>query len=196
MSLAHVILGLLQQQQRTGYDLKTECFNQTIAHLWPADQAQIYRTLDKLESQGWITCTVEIQVDRPNRKVYSLTAAGQAELQRWLQAPQPLPPVRDPQLIQLYFAGQLPDAVIAKILQQQLEAHRQKLAECEAIVAAADAAIISSNREHQMQQWVLKWVVERESAQIHWLETLLDRLQPPTPINQDNDNLKPESKHE
>jgi DNA-binding PadR family transcriptional regulator len=73
MSLAHVILGLLQQQERTGYDLKTECFDDCISHLWPADQAQIYRTLDKLESQGWITCTVEIQHDRPNRKVYRIT---------------------------------------------------------------------------------------------------------------------------
>jgi len=39
MSLAHVILGLLQQQERTGYDLKTECFDDCISHLWPADQA-------------------------------------------------------------------------------------------------------------------------------------------------------------
>lgn len=177
MSLAHVILGLLQQQQRTGYDLKTECFNQTIAHLWPADQAQIYRTLDKLESQGWITCTVEIQVDRPNRKVYSLTAAGHAELQQWLQAPQPLPPVRDPQLIQLYFAGQLPNATIAQVLQQQLSAHRQKLAECESIASRSDDSQLSPDRQHPMQQWVLEWVVERERAQISWLETLLDRLQ-------------------
>jgi len=35
-------------------------------HLWPADQAQIYRTLDKLRSKVGITCTVKIQLDRPN----------------------------------------------------------------------------------------------------------------------------------
>ncbi|WAL59227.1 PadR family transcriptional regulator [Thermocoleostomius sinensis] len=181
MSLAHVILGLLQQQQRTGYDLKTECFNQTIAHLWPADQAQIYRTLDKLESQEWITCQVEIQIDRPNRKVYSLTAAGEAELQRWLQTPQPLTPGRDPQLIQLYFAGQLPEATIAKILQQQLSAHRQKLAECEAIASRSEVPRLVTDaqlcaRQHSIQQLVLDWLVQRERAQIFWLETLLDRF--------------------
>ncbi|HEY9876051.1 MAG TPA: PadR family transcriptional regulator, partial [Candidatus Obscuribacterales bacterium] len=79
MSLAHAILGLLQQEEMTGYDLKTSCFDGCIAHLWPADQAQIYRTLDKLVEQGWITCTVEIQRDRPNRKVYSVTEAGASE---------------------------------------------------------------------------------------------------------------------
>ena len=55
MSLAYAILGLLQQEERTGYDLKTSCFNQTVAHLWSADQAQIYKTLDKLVERGWIT---------------------------------------------------------------------------------------------------------------------------------------------
>ncbi|MBV8884697.1 MAG: PadR family transcriptional regulator, partial [Chroococcidiopsidaceae cyanobacterium CP_BM_RX_35] len=83
MSLAHVILGLLQQQERTGYDLKTTCFDDCIAHLWQADQAQIYRTLDKLEEQGQISCTVKIQHDRPNRKIYSVTEAGKTELVRW-----------------------------------------------------------------------------------------------------------------
>ena len=67
MSLAHAILSLLQQEEMTGYDLKTTCFDQCIAHLWPADQAQIYRTLDKLVEQGRITCTVEIQLAGPNR---------------------------------------------------------------------------------------------------------------------------------
>jgi len=51
MSLAYAILNTLQQKEMTGYDLKTSCFDQCIAHLWPADQAQIYRTLDKLVEQ-------------------------------------------------------------------------------------------------------------------------------------------------
>lgn len=69
MSLAHAILGFLQKQKMTGYDLKISCFDQCLAHLWPADQAHIYKTLDKLLEQDWITCNVEIQHDRPNRKV-------------------------------------------------------------------------------------------------------------------------------
>lgn len=102
MSLAYVILGFLQKQDMTGYDLKTNCFDQCIAHLWPADQAQIYKTLDRLFEQGWIDCHVEIQRDRPNRKVYSLTELGKAELILWLQCPQPLPIVREPLLVQLF----------------------------------------------------------------------------------------------
>jgi DNA-binding PadR family transcriptional regulator len=169
MSLAHVILGLLQQQERTGYDLKTECFDDCIAHLWQADQAQIYRTLDKLESQGWITCTVKIQHDRPNRKVYRITKAGEAELARWLQTHQPLPVLREPLLVQLYFAAQLPNEVIISLLEQELEARREKLSDCDAIdVSASDDSM--ALRDQTMHGLVLELVKRREQTYLDWLE--------------------------
>lgn len=173
MSLAHAILGLLQQEERTGYNLKTSCFDQCIAHLWPADQAQIYRTLEKLVEQGWITCTVEIQHDRPNRKVYNVTEAGEAELIRWLQSPQPLPTIRDPLLIQLHFAAQLPNEAIIDLLEQQLVARREKLAECEAI-ALPTLDDQSATREQIIQRLVLESVIGREQAYIDWLKTAID----------------------
>lgn len=168
MSLAHVILGLLQQQEQTGYDLKTSCFDACIAHLWQADQAQIYRTLDKLEQQGWITCTIEIQHDRPNRKVYRLTPEGNAELIRWLQTHQPFAILREPLLIQLYFAAQLPNDAITNLLNQELAAHRAKLAVCEAmeIPALDDPA---ASREQVMQRLVLELVTRREQTYLDWL---------------------------
>lgn len=173
MSLAHAILGLLQQEARTGYDLKTSCFNQTIAHLWSADQAQIYRTLDKLVEQGWITCTVVIQHDRPNRKVYSVTQTGKAELIRWLQCHQPLPTSREPLLVQLFFADQLPNEAIMQLLEQQLAARREKLAECENIdLPTLDDK--SASRDQLMQRLVLELVIQREQTYIDWLKTAID----------------------
>ena len=52
MSLKHAILGLLTIQPMTGYELKHEAFDTSIAHFWQADQSQIYRTLDRMESDG------------------------------------------------------------------------------------------------------------------------------------------------
>ena len=175
MSLAHVILGLLQQEEMTGYDLKTSCFDQCIAHLWPADQAQIYRTLDKLVDQGWITCTVEIQHDRPNRKVYSLTESGEVELRRWLESHQPLPTVREPFLVQLHFAAQLPNDAIIHLLEQQLAARREKLAECEQVkLPPLDDE--SASREQVMQRLVLELVIRREQTYIDWLKRAIALL--------------------
>lgn len=169
MSLAHVILGLLQQQERTGYDLKNDCFDDCIAHLWQADQAQIYRTLDKLESQGWITCTVKVQQDRPNRKVYDITEAGKAELIQWLQTHQPLPMLREPLLAQLHFAAQLPDDAIIQLLEQELEARRKKLGECEA-VDVPSLENPTASRDMRMHRLVLELVTRREQTYLDWLK--------------------------
>lgn len=172
MSLAHIILGLLQQQERTGYDLKTECFDDCIAHLWPADQAQIYRTLDKLEMQGWISCTVEIQRDRPNRKVYRITPSGKEEVTQWLQTHQPLPILREPLLAQLYFAAQLPDPAIIELLEQEYEVRRKKLAECEAIQVPS-INDPSASRDQKMHRLVLDLVTQREHTYLDWLRSAI-----------------------
>ena len=176
MSLAHVILGLLQQQERTGYDLKTECFNQCIAHLWQADQAQIYRTLDKLEAQGWVICTVEIQHDRPNRKVFQITETGEAELIQWLQTHQPLPILREPLLAQLYFAARLPNETIVHLLEQELESRRRKLAECKAVDVPSlnDPA---ASRDQKMHRLVLELVIQREQTYLDWLKHAIEMFQ-------------------
>jgi PadR family transcriptional regulator, regulatory protein AphA len=172
MSLAHVILGLLQQQQRTGYDLKTTCFDDCIAHLWQADQAQIYRTLERLESQGWVACTLEIQTDRPNRKVYQITPTGQAELAQWLQTPQPSPLLREPLLMQLHFAACLPDdsaipppshQAILALLEQEYRVHQARLAACAALPAQTSAT-------SRLQRLALDLVQRRERLYLDWLE--------------------------
>ncbi|SRR5579883_437573 len=169
MSLAYVILGLLQQQERTGYDLKTECFDQCVAHLWPADQAQIYRTLDKLEAQGWIVCTIEIQHDRPNRKVYRLTASGQTALTTWLQTHVPPPLLRESLLVQLYFAAPLPNAAIIHLLEQELASRRDKLAVCEAIAVPLFNNPTAS-RDQTLHRLVLELMTRREQTYLDWLQ--------------------------
>ncbi len=47
MSLKHAILGFLELSPFSGYDLK-KAFDGSVQHFWPADQAQIYRTLNQL----------------------------------------------------------------------------------------------------------------------------------------------------
>src|SRR5258707_2473690 len=128
MSLSHAILGFLNERSLTGYDLKVNCFDTSVVYFWPADQAQIYRTLDKLTEQGFIESTTEYQEDRPNRKVYSITEMGRAELRAWLATPQPLPTHREPFLIQLFFGEQLPDKTLIRLLEEQLALHRAQLA--------------------------------------------------------------------
>jgi DNA-binding PadR family transcriptional regulator len=176
MSLAHAILGFLRQQPNTGYDLKTEQFDASVAHFWRADQAQIYRTLDKLAEQDWVESRIEIQTDRPNRKIYAITAAGEAELRRWLEEVQELPIHREPFLVQLFFAGQLDDQAIIRQMQAQLAQHEAVLQRYQEIHIPVDCPTPEERRAARLQQMTLDFGIRAEQTYIQWLKDCIEPM--------------------
>ena len=107
MSLPHALLGLINYQPATGYDLKTT-FKNSIHFFWNAALPHIYRTLKQMKGQGWITSTVEHQEGKPSRKVYRVTKAGENELLRWLAEPPEAPELRNPMLVKVFFGNRMP----------------------------------------------------------------------------------------
>src|SRR3989304_2198383 len=101
MSLEYAILGFLQYQPFSGYDLK-KVFDTSVRHFWPADQSQIYRTLTPLAEQGWVKMEVIDQDSRPNRKLFHITEEGRRELNRWLSTPLPPEESRSASLVQVF----------------------------------------------------------------------------------------------
>lgn len=83
MSLKHGLLGLLNYGGMTGYDL-SKTFKESLAFFWKAQTSQIYRELNLMEKEGFLTSTIEFQTDKPNRRVYTITEQGRAELKNWL----------------------------------------------------------------------------------------------------------------
>lgn len=176
MSLVHAILGFLHHHPMTGYDLKTTAFDVSVAHFWPADQAQIYRTLDRLHEQGLVTSTLEVQTDRPNRKVYALTPAGEAELRRWLEETQSLPVYREPFLIQVFFGDLLPNAALEAHLHEQYAQHAARLKTYEEIgLPAFDTPGLP--RSLRLQRFALDLGIRLEQAYLGWLAESLARLE-------------------
>jgi len=86
MSLKHGLLGLLANEPMTGYELNKE-FNSSLGYFWSAKAQQIYRELDEMEQKGWLTSERVIQDEKPNKRVYSITPPGKAELLDWLLSP-------------------------------------------------------------------------------------------------------------
>ena len=111
MSLEHAILGFLNYQPFSGYDLK-KVFDTTVRHFWPADQSQIYRTLGRLAEQGCVKMEKVEQSNRPDRKVYHITPAGRRELAQWMAGAPPKDPTRSSALVQVFFLGRLSDEEI------------------------------------------------------------------------------------
>lgn len=172
MSLAHAILGFIHRQPMTGYDLKTQCFDKAVSNFWPADQAQIYRTLEKLESENWLRSTIEVQSERPNRKLYFITDEGHAELVRWLNEEIPLPIHREPFLVQLYFSEASDNREIMRLLEHQKEQHEARLRKYSEVRFPN-----STNHVHRYLSFTampLSLGIRFEQAYIQWIEETMD----------------------
>ena len=177
MSLEFAILGFLSYKSLSGYDLK-KAFDTSVQHFWPADQSQIYRTLGRLVEQGWAEVEVVPQDTRPNRKLYHITPAGRKELRRWLQTPLPHEEARSTALVQVFFAGQLPDEEVLPIFQRAAAELRAQLA-CYAQVpdqAAPYFALAHSEREVFFWLLTLECGVAMARGQLEWIESVIRRL--------------------
>src|SRR5213593_372843 len=104
MSLKHALLGFLNYGPMTGYELK-KFFDHSVAHFWNAELSQIYPSLKQLESEGLVEMKVDVQEDRPNRKVYTITADGREELVEWLGRPAEADQLREPLLVKVFFGS-------------------------------------------------------------------------------------------
>ena len=87
MSVRNALLGLLAQRPRHGYDLRA-AFEALVGgeELWDVKPAQIYTTLARLAESGLIRQEQIEQDSGPEKHIYALTEAGQAELAAWFES--------------------------------------------------------------------------------------------------------------
>ncbi|ETB09230.1 PadR family transcriptional regulator [Mycobacterium avium subsp. paratuberculosis 08-8281] len=103
VSLRDAVLAALLEGESSGYDLAKD-FDASVANFWPATPQQLYRELDRLAGQGLIRARVVHQQRRPNKRMFSLTAAGRAAFRRFTAtAPRPSV-IRDELLIKVQAA--------------------------------------------------------------------------------------------
>lgn len=86
MSLKYVLLGLLSHQPRYGYELKHEA-ERLLGGGAELNPGQLYPMLRKLAEQSLIVGERVEQEDRPDKRVFTLTQAGEQDLQTWLDEP-------------------------------------------------------------------------------------------------------------
>jgi PadR family transcriptional regulator AphA len=125
---SHIVLGLLSLSgEATPYDLK-QMVSATVGHFWSLPHSQLYAEPARLARAGYVTEQREAGGRR--RKLYSLTDRGRGAFENWLRVLTPEPyMLRDLALLKLFFG-----ADIRELAEVQLETHRQKLAEYEALL--------------------------------------------------------------
>jgi PadR family transcriptional regulator AphA len=86
VSLRHFILGLLTQQPMSGYDIK--CFLKGLNWLIGSPSGgSLYPVLRALRQEDLVTVETVPGLDRPPKKIYSITEAGHQALHAWIEQP-------------------------------------------------------------------------------------------------------------
>ena len=162
-----VLLALLAAQDSYGYQLQAR-LQLALGPLAEAlNGGQVYVTLARLEKAGLVASHRVGQADRPDRKVYELTADGRQRLREWLEDtswPKPVPAEFHLKLVAAAAAGladpvRIVDWQRHALLSGLREAQRAALAEPEGSVAGL----------------LLEGVVLRLQADLRWLEACARR---------------------
>lgn len=157
-----VLLALLAKDASYGYQLRAR-LQLALGPLAEALNAgHVYVTLGRLEKSGLVRSERVGQTDRPDRKMYELTAAGRERVRAWLKDttwPKPAPAEFHLKLVAAAAAGladpvRIVDAQRHALLAGLAAAQRTALAEPDGSVAGL----------------LLEGVVLRLQADLRWLE--------------------------
>ncbi|ANZ21557.1 transcriptional regulatory protein [Streptomyces noursei ATCC 11455] len=85
MALRHAVLAALLDEELSGYQL-AKSFDLGVANFWYAQPQQLYAELTRLERDALITGREVVQDTRPNKRLFRVTDAGLAELERFTAA--------------------------------------------------------------------------------------------------------------
>lgn len=185
MALPHAILVALVEQSGSGYELARR-FDRSIGYFWAASHQQIYRTLRSMENDGWLQATPVVQHGRPDKKVYTVSAAGRVELARWIAEP---------------LTGRGGSVADNRTRDLAVKVRAAAHGDARAVTAQVDSlrtervALLDTYRGYEKRQFpdpsrlhgsalhqylVLRGGIRAEESAIDWLSEVLEALQQPT----------------
>ena len=103
MALRHAVLAALLDEEMSGYQL-AKAFDTGVANFWHALPQQLYAELTRLEREGLIAGREVVQETRPNKRLFKVTEAGLAELERFTAAATRHSVIRDDLLVKVQAA--------------------------------------------------------------------------------------------
>ena len=138
------LLALLAQGPAHGYELKQALEQRFGTVLPPLNAGQIYTTLSRLERDGLVDDDAVAQNGRPNKRVYRLTDAGQAELRGWVEDSTPATRLKDDFFMKLVLARAAGIADPVELIARQRGAYLQALRELDDVAAQADGDVTAA----------------------------------------------------
>jgi PadR family transcriptional regulator AphA len=166
ISFRHFILGMLTQQPMSGYDIKRllQGFGWLVGD---ASYGSLYPALHGLHQDGLVTVEVQPGLDKPPRKVYSISEEGKSVLAAWVSQPHTTNPSLKAFVMRLNLAGNQSEASLISDLRQrraQVEEHHNALEE--------EAGELDDQVDlgHRL---TLNYAVTMAAAELAWLDHTL-----------------------
>jgi PadR family transcriptional regulator AphA len=167
--IKYVILGFLNEQPLTGYDLKKRFSASDIFH-WSGNNNQIYRSLVELHDEQLVTVEVQYQESKPPRKIYTITEKGLAALRDWMLSTPELPQFRSALLVQLSWADALPpgdlDAMLARY-EDELRVH---------VLMLREAAERQGGKASPLQARITEHWISFYERELDWVRELRQKF--------------------
>lgn len=188
--LRYILLGLLQYQALTGYQIKS-LIDDSILHFWHVYHSQIYTTLRKMEEEGLVASELDDEAgDKLQRRVYIVTDAGKAVWEEWLRAPMlESVPVKEELMVRVFFSGERDPEAVLDELRTQRQLHQQKLDYYLALEPRhlvreftdqlpTDALPEAIHRAIPFWSATLQFGIAYEQMYLQWLEQIIGMLNP------------------
>jgi DNA-binding PadR family transcriptional regulator len=159
-----VVLGLLADRPRTGYEIK-QIVDRSTRFFWAASYGQIYPELRRLEAEGLVDGQSAPTGKRP-RRVFSLTETGREALLVWLRGTETRMEMRDESLLRIFFADALPREEALGLLRGRAMGFGAALAELRAIDErpGEDPLFVDLTLRYGLDycEWVVSWCDQQE----------------------------------
>ena len=168
------ILGLLSIEPMSGYDIRQN-LEESLSFFWSESFGQIYPALKRLEAARLIAPVKQARPDKRRRRLYTLTASGQAKLRAWLaEPPNPQPP-RNELMLKIFFGRHAPPGACAAHL-RRLKIQQERLTET---LEGIERQLRAERRgDPNLRYWLVTVSagISRAEALIEWSEQALTTL--------------------
>jgi DNA-binding PadR family transcriptional regulator len=158
-----VVLGLLSEGERSGYDLLKRAEG-SVAYMWTPAKSHLYAILPRLVDAGLARRRNVRQQGRPDKQLYRLTPAGRAAVRRWLEAE---PKSWDELLLKVFFAKLGARGVLLQQLEDARDEQQALLAEYESV-----------RPKTRLGALTLRYGLALMPARLAWLDEAIAELSP------------------
>jgi PadR family transcriptional regulator, regulatory protein AphA len=156
----YLVLGALSGGPLHGYDLY-QYLEEHLGQIWTLGRSQTYALLSRMEQAGLVTHERQAQEKRPDRKVFSLTPAGQKKFKAWVKAP--VEHVRDLRLeflAKIQFLEKEDQKILGKLFAAQQEVCQYKM----------DRLVVrKSLAKSRMERMIYEFRLSQSEAALAWL---------------------------